>query len=82
MKDPENAKFKAIELAVEAGADIAYWHSRTPQERMWAVELMRQRAYGYDDQSVPEFQRVIEFVDLRQNPQPGQAQDSENLPEE
>jgi hypothetical protein len=32
-------------------ADCAYWHSRTPEERLQAVELMRQSAYGYD----PEF---------------------------
>ena len=26
----------------------SYWRSRTPQERVWAVEIMRQQAYGYE----------------------------------
>lgn len=37
---------KMIEEAKAAGP--RYWHSRTPQERLWALELMRQEAYGYD----------------------------------
>lgn len=48
---------------VEA-ADRAYWHSRTPQERLAALELMRQKAYGYDP-ATARLQRVIEIVKLR-----------------
>lgn len=29
--------------------DRKYWQSRTPEERLAAIELMRQSAYGYDD---------------------------------
>ena len=29
-------------------ADRAYWRSRTPDERLEALELCRQIAYGYD----------------------------------
>lgn len=38
-----------------------YWHSRTPQERLQALELMRQRAYGYDPATM-RIQRVLEVV--------------------
>ena len=38
----------------------AYWLSRTPQERMRAVEFMRQKAYGYD----PATTRIQKFLKL------------------
>jgi hypothetical protein len=39
----------------------AYWHSRTPEERLEASELMRQVIYGYDPVTV-RFQRVFEVT--------------------
>ena len=42
-----------------------YWHSRTPQERVKAMELMRQRAYGYDALTAPKLKRVLEIVQRR-----------------
>lgn len=48
-----------IEEAERCGP--AYWHSRTPQERLKALELMRRRAYGYD-QATARLQRVLEIV--------------------
>jgi hypothetical protein len=66
MKTSKEEALKAIKLAVETGiTDREYWHSRTPEERLWAVELMRQRAYGYEDHSVPRLERVIEFGTLK-----------------
>ncbi len=47
-------------------ADRAYWHSRTPEERLLAVELMRQSAYGYD-QATARLQRVLEITQLKQS---------------
>ena len=44
-------------------ADKAYWHSKTPQERMEALELMRQINYGYDP-TTERLQRVLEIVEL------------------
>jgi hypothetical protein len=41
-----------------------YWHSRTPQERLWALELKRQEAYGYGP-ATARLQRVLEIVQLR-----------------
>ena len=61
----DDTAFEVIKAAVEAGADPAFWHSRTPEERLIAVELMRQKKYGYDEHSMPKFQRVIEIVSLK-----------------
>ncbi len=54
-----------LDLFAEAEtANRAYWHSRTPQERLAALELMRQKAYGYDP-ATTRVQRVIEIVNLK-----------------
>ena len=45
--------------------DKAYWHSKTPQERMAALELMRQINYGYDP-TTERLQRVLEVATLTQ----------------
>ncbi|MEE9269375.1 MAG: hypothetical protein V3V49_03855 [Candidatus Krumholzibacteria bacterium] len=42
----------------------AFWWSRTPQERLEAVELMRQILYGYDPVS-ERLQRILEIVELK-----------------
>jgi hypothetical protein len=46
-------------------ADRAYWHSRTPLERLEALELMRQLAYGYEDPTASRLERVLEFARLK-----------------
>ena len=38
--------------------DIVYWSTKTPIERMAAIELMRQIIYGYDPTST-RLQRVL-----------------------
>jgi hypothetical protein len=43
--------------------DRDYWHSRTPQERVAALLLMNQKAYGYDPATV-RIKRVIKIVKL------------------
>jgi hypothetical protein len=45
-----------------------YWLSKTPEERLEAVELMRQIIYGYDP-SATRLQRVFEIVHLLPNGQ-------------
>lgn len=40
-----------------------YWLSKTPYERLLAVEFMRQIAYGYDPSS-ERLQRVFEIVEF------------------
>ena len=46
--------------------DKAYWHSKTPQERMAALELMRQINYGYDP-TTERLQRVLEIAEFTPN---------------
>ena len=43
--------------------DKAYWHSKSPQERMAALELMRQINYGYDP-TTERLQRVLEVAEF------------------
>jgi hypothetical protein len=71
----DDADYEAIKLAVETEADPAFWHSRTPEERIMAMELMRRRAYGYDEHSMPKLQRVIEIVDLKRYHAPPESAD-------
>lgn len=53
--------FTITSLADNETEDIAYWHQKTPQERLAALETMRQVAYGYDP-STTRFQRFFEIV--------------------
>ena len=41
-----------------------YWLSKTPEERLQALELMRQIVYGYDP-ATARLQRVLEIVELQ-----------------
>jgi len=55
----------AVSSFEEADAqDRAYWHSKTPQERMEALEQIRQVGYGYDSTSV----RIQRFVEVAEHP--------------
>jgi hypothetical protein len=66
MKESDETKLEEIKLAVENRVtDREFWHSRTPEDRIWAMELMRRRDYTYDEHSVPRIQKVIEFATLR-----------------
>ena len=41
----------------------AYWRSKTPLERLEALELLRRIHYGYDP-ATERLQRVLEVVEL------------------
>ena len=70
----EEERLEEIKSAVENGVtDREFWHSRTPQERIWAAELMRRRKYGYDEDSMPKIERVLEVVTLKRY---GQGEES------
>ncbi len=43
-------------------SDDAYWQSRTPQERIEAVEMLRRLNYGLDATS-SRLQRLLEVVE-------------------
>ncbi len=47
----------------EESDEKAYWHAKTPQERLKAVELMRQINYGYDPNTT-RLQRVLKVAQL------------------
>jgi hypothetical protein len=40
-----------------------YWRTRTPDERLAALEFLRQGMYGYDP-SADRLQRVLEVAEL------------------
>jgi len=44
----------------------AYWLSKTPEERLEALEIMRQIAYGYDP-ATTRLQRVFEIAQLKRS---------------
>lgn len=43
----DRTRFSVASLR-EADDELEYWLSRTPEERLHAVELLRQTLYGYD----------------------------------
>lgn len=46
----------------EQGDDRAYWASKSPAERLQALEFMRQVMYGYDPE-VDGMVKVFEIID-------------------
>jgi hypothetical protein len=69
MKLIEAAKVERSTVVVsnlhEKSDERAYWLSRTPTERLAALELMRQVIYGYDPSST-RLQRVLSVVESPQ----------------
>jgi hypothetical protein len=55
--------FEVMTFAEAEAADQKYWRSRTPDERLAALELSRQIAYGYDPtaRGLSRFFEVAEF---------------------
>lgn len=49
---------------LDVSDETAYWQSKTPMERLEALELMRQIHYGYDP-ATERLQRVIEIVERK-----------------
>ena len=58
----DKGPLSVISLSEESD-DKEYWHAKTPQERLEAVELMRQINYGYDP-TTTRLQRVLEVTQL------------------
>ena len=58
----DRSAFSVISLDEQDEDEKRYWHSKTPQERLAAAELMRQINYDYDPVS-DRIQRVIEVVE-------------------
>ena len=55
----DKAAFKVT--SVYEDDERAYWLSKTPEERLAALETMRQIAYGYDPLTT-RFQGIFEVV--------------------
>ena len=58
----DKSVFSVVSLSEES-AEKEYWYAKTPQERLAAVELMRQINYGYDP-TTTRLQRVLEVAQL------------------
>lgn len=68
----DKSAFRSFDSSAEAEeADDSYWMSRTPEERLIALEHIRQLAWGYDDESRPQLRRSPELLKLRRRPLPG-----------
>jgi hypothetical protein len=60
----DRTAFVVTTLAEADESDRVYWRSRTPDERLAALELSRQIAYGYDPTArrLSRFFEVVEFT--------------------
>ena len=58
----DRSAFAIASFAVAEAGDIAYWRSKTPIERLEALELMRQVIYGYDP-ATARLQRFFEIAE-------------------
>ncbi len=47
----------------EESSDFAYWQSRSVQERLAALEMLRQQFYAYSHDNPPRLQRVLRIVE-------------------
>ncbi len=60
----DKTAFSVTSLDDEADEDEkAYWLSKTPQERLQALELMRQIVYGYNPSST-RMQKTLTIAEL------------------
>ena len=57
----DKTAFSVTTFAEAEEEDRAYWFSLSPQERLAALEVMRQLNYGYDPAS-DRIQRSVEVV--------------------
>ena len=58
----DRSAFRVDSLTDDSG-EKAYWRSKTPTERLYALESMRQIIYGYDP-ATTRLQRVLEVAEL------------------
>ena len=62
----DKTAFSIVNLDEADEADRQYWWSKTPQERLQAVEIYRRMVYGHD-RTTARLQRTIEVVDLEES---------------
>ena len=56
----------SVSTLEENNGETEYWLSRTPEERLLAVEFLRQLLYGYDP-TTARLQRVFETAEFKTN---------------
>jgi len=65
MKDSDFPKVDRSYFKISQLTDISdettFWQSKTPQERLEAIEIMRQIIYGYNP-STTRHQRILEIA--------------------
>lgn len=65
MKDSDFPKVDRSYFKISQLTDISdettFWQSKTPQERLEAIEIMRQIIYGYNP-STTRLQRILEIA--------------------
>ena len=62
MKDELKVDRKTLSVAsLHDSNDDAYWQTRTPEERLRAIQINRQAAYGKPN-ATGRLQRVLEVV--------------------
>lgn len=59
----DKAALSVLSLDEAEEDDRKFWHSKTPEERLAALELLRQIHYGYDPATL-RLQRVLAVVEL------------------
>jgi hypothetical protein len=63
LRDARMDKRVAAFGALDDADEVQYWRTRSPEERLEAVELLRQINYG-EDAATARLQRVFEFAEL------------------
>lgn len=58
----DRSAFSVVSLDEQDEDEMHYWQSKTPHERLEAMELMRQVIYGYDPATC-RLQRILEIVE-------------------
>jgi hypothetical protein len=62
----DKSAFSVVQLN-DADDELSYWLTRTPLERLHAIELIRQTLYGYS-YPAPRLQRVLTVAQLEHLP--------------
>lgn len=58
---------RKISLYDKRNYDLEYWLSKTPEERIYAVELLRKQLYENIDGSAPRLQRILKVIKRKQS---------------
>lgn len=59
-------KNNVVTTSLTENDESAYWHSKTPEERLQALETNRSLVYGYGN-NPPRLQRFLEVVEQKRS---------------